>query len=118
MKAILSIHWFLVAAVWYTINGVLHDIFVVKAHKGPYNRELLRLLMDGHVLLLSGLIVGVCWYMLKTDIVYGAIIGLIIALGMIVYCIMIFPFLKSIVTLALSIALAGASINAWVRLAS
>jgi len=105
MNAILSVHWFLFAAVWYTANGVLHDIFILRAHKGPYDRELLRLLMDGHVLILSGIIAAICWHMLRHNLMYGAILGLVIATSMVVYCLMIFPFLKSFVTLAISLAL-------------
>jgi hypothetical protein len=106
MNLFLSANWFLAASAWYLINGVLHDVFVIRAHKGGYDRELLRLLMDGHVLILSGVIMFLCWHMVRTNIQYGAIIGLILAVGMIVYCLMIFPFLKSFVTLALSILLA------------
>jgi hypothetical protein len=110
MKFFSTAHWLLAAAAWYTINGILHDIFVIRAHKGTYDRELLRLLMDGHVLILSGIIAGICWQMVKANIMYGAVIGMVIAIGMIVYCGMIFPFLKSFVTLALSVFLAIACI--------
>jgi len=105
MNSVLSLHWFLVAAFWYGINGMLHDIFILREHKGPYDRDLLRLLMDGHVLILSGIVAAICWYMLKDGIIYGAITGMVVAIGMIVYCLLIFPFLKSFVTLALSIFL-------------
>src|SRR4051812_28035979 len=105
MNSFLSINWLLAIAAWFGINGILHDIFIVKAHQGAYNRDLLRLLMDGHVLILSGVLLLVCWYMLRANINYGAIIGLIVAIGMIVYCAMIFPFLKSFVTLFLSFVL-------------
>jgi hypothetical protein len=115
MNSLFTIHWFLVAALWYTINGILHDIFVIKGHKGAYDRELLRLLMDGHVLALSGIILFVCWYMVKANIVYGAVLGLIIAIAMVVYCAMIFPFLKSVVTLFISVMLAAVSIHLLIR---
>lgn len=110
MTGMFSIYWELAAAVWYFGNGVLHDIFVLRNHKGKYDRELLRLLMDGHVLILSGAIVFVCYLMLLHDNHYGAIISLIIAAGMLVYCAMIFPFLKSMVTIAISAILVIVSI--------
>jgi hypothetical protein len=103
MNIILSIYWILIAAGWYFIMGLLHDIFVIKNHKGPYDRELLRLLMDGHVLMLSGVLLAVCFFMLQKNIQYGAWIALITGIGMIVYCLMIWPFLKSIVTLLISV---------------
>ncbi len=47
MNWLLSVHWALIASLWYFGNGILHDAFVLAKHKGIYNRELLRLLMDG-----------------------------------------------------------------------
>jgi len=108
---ILSIHWTLVAAIWYFANGVLHDIFVITQHKSKYDRELLRLLMDGHVLIFSGLILMVCYIMLLNKIQHGAWISLIVALGMLVYCGMIFPFLKSYGTMLISLILVVVSIK-------
>ncbi len=64
MNWILSVHWVLFSAVWYFGNGILHDLFVLLRQKGKYDRELLRLLMDGHVLILSGAVVFVCYLML------------------------------------------------------
>lgn len=116
MNFLLSTHWLLVAAGWYGINGLLHDLFVIKAHEGSYNRELLHLLMDGHVLLLSSALLTVCWWMLRSGVTYGAIIGFIVALGMLVYCAMIFPFLKSFGTLAITIMSGIVCIIAWQQL--
>jgi hypothetical protein len=113
MNSLLSIHWALVAAIWYFANGVLHDIFIIKNHNGPYDRDLLRLLMDGHVLIFFGLVLFICYLMMQQKIQYGAIIGLIVAVSMLVYCGMIFPFLKSIVTIFISTVLAAVSIYAW-----
>lgn len=103
MDVILSIHWILIAAIWYFVMGVLHDIFVIKNHKGPYDRELLRLLMDGHVLILSGILLGVCYMMALNNTPYAPVIAMIVGIGMLVYCSMIFPFLKSYVTMFISI---------------
>jgi hypothetical protein len=111
MNWLFSIHWMLVAAIWYFGSGVLHDIFVLMKHKGGYDRELLRLLMDGHVLILSGLLVFVC-YMTMNKMPYGALINIIIAAGMLVYCAMIFPFLKSFGTIIISVILIIVSIKA------
>jgi hypothetical protein len=118
MNSIFSVNWFLAVAIWYTVNGILHDIFVIKKHVGGYDRELLRLLMDGHVLILSGALLFVSWMMVRQGIALGAIAALIIGLGMIVYCAMIFPFLKSIVTLLLSIIICIVSTAIWFRLRS
>jgi len=112
MNGLLSIHWALIASVWYFGNGILHDVFVLIKHKGKYDRELLRLLMDGHVLMLSGVVVFVSWLMLLNKIQSGALISIIIAAFMLLYCLMIFPFLKSFGTMAISIMLIIVSIKA------
>jgi hypothetical protein len=109
---LLSVHWALIASLWYFGNGILHDAFVLARHKGKYDRELLRLLMDGHVLMLSGVILFVCWLMMLNKIQCGAVISIIIAAFMLLYCAMIFPFLKSIGTILISIMLIIVSIKA------
>jgi hypothetical protein len=85
---------------------------VLKNHKGKYDRELLRLLMDGHVLMLSGAVVFMCWLMMLSKIQCGGIISITVAAFMLLYCIMIFPFLKSFGTMAISIILIIVSIKA------
>lgn len=112
MHWLLSIHWTLVASLWYFGNGVLHDVFVLINHKGKYNRDLLRLLMDGHVLMLSGAVVFVCYLMMLNKIQCGGLISIIVAGFMLVYCLMIFPFLKSFVTMAISLLLIIVSVKA------
>jgi hypothetical protein len=102
MNFILSKYWLLIAGLWYLVNGMLHDIFVLRGHKGGYDRELLRLLMDGHVLIFSGAIMLIAWFMLPDTAKFGAIAGIATTAAMLVYCIMIFPFLKSIGTIAVS----------------
>lgn len=113
MKTMLSNHWLLAAAIWYAANGLLHDLFVIRAHKGGYDRELLRLLMDGHVLLLSGALAFISWHMSRSNPQYAGITGFAVAAGMVVYCAMIFPFLKSFVTLLISLILAAVCIRLW-----
>lgn len=112
MNWLLSIHWALIASLWYFGNGILHDAFVLIKHKGKYDRELLRLLMDGHVLMLSGIIMFVCYLMLLNKIQCGALISIIVAAFMLLYCFMIFPFLKSFGTMAISIILIVVCIKA------
>lgn len=113
MNILLSIHWALAASIFYFGNGLLHDIFVLKAHKGEYNRELLRLLMDGHVLMLSGAVMFVCWLMMLSKIQCGPTIAIIVAAFMILYCAMIFPFLKSFGTIAMSVMVIIVAIKAY-----
>jgi hypothetical protein len=112
MNWLLSIHWALIASLWYFGNGILHDAFVLMRHKGKYDRELLRLLMDGHVLMLSGAVVFMSWLMLLNKIQCGGAISIIAAGFMLLYCLMIFPFLKSVGTIVISIMLTVASAKA------
>lgn len=112
MNWLLSIHWTLVASLWYFGNGVLHDVFVLINHKGKYDRDLLRLLMDGHVLMLSGAVVFVCYMMMLNKIQCGGLISIIVSGFMLAYCLMIFPFLKSFVTMGISLLLIIVSIKA------
>jgi len=114
MKILLSTHWILGVSIWYLISGFLHDFFVIRTHKGGYNRDLLRLLMDGHVLMLSGGILLVCYFMLLNHNSYGALIAAIIAIAMLVYCGMIYPFLKSHFTMFLSIMIVIVSIRTYI----
>lgn len=113
MNTLLSIHWTLIASLFYFVNGILHDIFVLKAHKGEYNRDLLRLLMDGHVLIFGGAIMFVCWLMLMSKIQCAVPIAVIVAIGMLVYCTMIFPFLKSFGTITISIMVIVVCLRAY-----
>jgi hypothetical protein len=113
MNILLSPYWLIGVGAWYLISGVLHDFFVIKNHKGPYNRDLLRLLMDGHVLILSGLILFVCFLMVSNKIPYGALISSILAIAMLIYCGMIYPFLKSYFTMFLSLMVIIVSIRSY-----
>lgn len=112
MSWLFSVTWVLVAALWYFGNGLLHSISVLAKHKGSYDRELLRLLMDGHLLMLSGAVVFVCWLMMLSKIQCGGVISIIVGAFMLLYCGMIFPFLKSFGTMAISIILILVSIKA------
>ena len=109
---IISVHLALIASLLYFGNGILHSATLLIQNKGKYDRELLRLLMDGHVLMLSGALVFMCWLMMLSKIQCGGVISTIVAGFMILYCVMIFPFLKSYVTMAISIILIIAATKA------
>ena len=55
------------AAGWYMINGLLHDYFVITRHKTGYDRDLMRLLLDGHLLIVSGIMMLMSWMMLLQE---------------------------------------------------
>lgn len=111
MNIFFSNYWILFAAAWMFINGVLHDIFVIIRHKGSYDRDLLRLLMDGHLLILSGILFLLSFFMMQSKTHYGGWLALTTAVGLLIYCAMIFPFLKSFASPAISVMALIVSIN-------
>ena len=94
----------LLNGLWAVANGLLHDGFVLAKHKTGYDRELLRLLMDGHILLTCGVVH--LFAQAAVDEGRPLILWLCAAtsLSMLVHCAMIFLFLKSVVTMALNTA--------------
>ena len=91
---------------WVLVNGVLHDVFVLRSEHGKqYNRELLRLLMDGHILITCGAIQMIAFKGLQADDSLALYAVGIASISLLVYCGLIFPFLKSFVTMLLNAAL-------------
>ena len=90
----------LVTGVWNLVNGILHDVFVLRSEHGKqYDRNLLRLLMDGHVLMTCGFVLLLISGGVRSGHQYAYAVAAVALVSMIVYCFMIFPFLKSFVTL-------------------
>src|SRR5258706_6665496 len=89
---------------WNLVNGILHDIFVL-AQKRKYDRDLLRMLMDGHILITCGIMQLIAYTGLKEHASWSIYVSGTAALSMLVYCFMIFPFLKSIITTVLNLSL-------------
>ncbi len=100
----------LVASIWAIGNGVLHDAFVLARHEGPYTRELLRLLMDGHILITCGVVYVVAYFLIKQGNALGPWLCCIAAASLIVYCAMIFPFLKSFGTVVINVVVLGMAV--------
>src|SRR5689334_3250728 len=96
----------LIVGGWCIINGILHDIFVlVSEHGKKYDRDLLRLLMDGHVLITCGVLQMVAYSGLRAHENWAYYVSGIACISLLVYCAMIFPFLKSFFTILLNAAL-------------
>lgn len=89
-----------IAGGWNLLNGILHDVAVLRSpHGKQYDRNLLRLLMDGHILISSGVILLLTIVGIRSGNDYTYFIAMAVCLSMLVYCGMIFPFLKSFGTL-------------------
>lgn len=90
----------IIAGIWNLANGLLHDIFVLRSpHARQYDRTLLRLLMDGHILMTCGTILLLSSNGVRSGYNYAFYISITTLASIIIYCFMIFPFLKSIGTL-------------------
>jgi hypothetical protein len=95
----------LILSIFTIVNGVLHDLFVLLKHKSVYNRDLLRLLMDGHILMTCGAIYLAGWFLSSSNMNAAAVLGLIASISLLIYCALIFPFLKSYGTISLNAVL-------------
>jgi len=91
---------------WAVVNGILHDVFVLLSEHGKkYDRDLLRLLMDGHILITCGVMQIVAYMGLRSHENWAYYVSGIACISLLVYCAMIFPFLKSIFTILLNAVL-------------
>ncbi|MGZ5243645.1 MAG: hypothetical protein ACXWEY_06370 [Bacteroidia bacterium] len=96
----------LCAGGWAVINGTLHDIFVLRSEHGKiYDRTLLRLLMDGHILISSGAFLLLSYIGLRENASWGYYVAGFASFSLLVYCAMIFPFLKSLGTIIINASL-------------
>ena len=93
---------------WMTVNGVLHDIAVLRSEHGKqYDRNLLRLLMDGHILITCGVMQMISFSGLQSKEHWAFYVAGTASISLLVYCAMIYPFLKSFGTMALNLILLG-----------
>ena len=106
----------LAVGAWCVINGILHDIFVLRSEHGKqYNRDLLRLLMDGHILITCGAVLMVSYLGIQNNEHWAFYMAGISSISLLVYCGMIWPFLKSILTIVLNVVLLVMLVIAYMR---
>lgn len=91
---------------WMVLNGILHDIFILLSDHGKkYDRDLLRLLMDGHILITCGMIQIIAYNGLKSREPWAYYVAGVACISLLIYCGMIWPFLKSVFTTVLNLVL-------------
>lgn len=100
----------IITAIFVLGNGILHDFFVILGHKGSYDRNLLRLLMDGHILITSGIVYIIAFFLARQNNTAAIYLCIITSVSLLVYCAMIFPFLKSFGTIGLNLAVLVSSV--------
>jgi len=88
-------YFILFAALWSTGNGILHNFFVLK--KGlPYDRELIRLLIDGHILIFAGIFYALTFKGIKQGEALAYWIAIGVSIFLLGYCALIFKLIPSI----------------------
>jgi hypothetical protein len=104
----------LAAGGWAVLNGVLHDVFVLVQGK-KYDRDLLRLLMDRHILITCGIMQMIAWIGLKEGASWSFYVSGFAAISLLIYCAMIFPFLKSFGMMAINAGVLVLLVIAFLR---
>ena len=99
---IVKLHFYIVfAGIWSLANGILHDVFVLLQRK-PFDKELIRLLIDGHILIFSGVIFFLCFGGIRNEQALAFYVAIANALFLIGYCALIFKMLPSYGTIAIN----------------
>src|SRR5688500_3450497 len=91
-----NLQWFIAfAGAWTMGNGILHDVFVL-AERRPFDRELIRLLIDGHILIFGGVVYLICFQSVHAFNPTAWWVCFANALFLIGYCLLIFKLLPAI----------------------
>jgi hypothetical protein len=94
-----GLSWYILfAACWCIGNGILHDIFVLKERR-PFDKELIRLLLDGHILIFAGLFFLLSFRGIERGELWAFYVSIAAAVFILGYCALIFKMLPSIVTI-------------------
>lgn len=99
-------YFILFAAIWSAGNGILHNFFVLK--KGlPYDRELIRLLIDGHILIFAGIFYSLAFKGIKLGEPLAFSIAIAVSIFLLGYCALIFKLIPSIGMIAVNLIALG-----------
>lgn len=112
MKWLFSIHWALIASMWYLGSCIFSIAGVLSKNALKIEGVSSGLMADSLLLLLSGAVVFVCYLMLLNKIQCGGIISIIISTIMLLYSIIDLPSVQASITLAICIFLIITSIKA------
>lgn len=87
---------------WALVNGILHDIFVIKA-RPVFDRELIRLLIDGHILIFGGIFFILAYPGIKMQQNWSFYLAMIAAVFILGYCALILKILPSVMTISINL---------------
>lgn len=90
---------------WAVGNGLLHDIAVIKDHFKEYDRNFLYYLLNGHIIIVTGLFEMLAFAGIRNGEQWAIAASAVAALSMIVYCLLIWKFLPSVLTMILQTGL-------------
>ncbi len=95
-----NIHWIIgFAGVWMLGSGILHDFFVL-AQKRPFDKDLIRLLIDGHILMFGGILFLLCIKPVQSGSELALTICIADAIFLLGYCALIFKMLPAVGVIA------------------
>ena len=96
-------HYIAFAGVWALGNEILHDVFVLLQRR-PFDRDLIRLLIDGHILVFGGIVYLLCYGGIESHQPAAYTIALATSVFLLGYCALIFKMLPSIGTIVVNLA--------------
>lgn len=103
MNSFIKLHYFIAfAGIWTLGNGILHDLFVLREGR-PFEKELIRLLIDGHILIFSGILYLLCYNGIKERQSLAFLVSIVIAVFLLGYCGLIFKMLPAVGMILLNI---------------
>jgi hypothetical protein len=105
-------HWIIgFAGIWMLGNGILHDVFIL-LQKRPFEKELIRLLIDGHILIFSGIFFLICFKSLQEGSDLALWLCIVNALFILGYCALIFKMLPAVGIIVISLVVLVVSVLA------
>src|SRR6185295_9816573 len=108
-----KLHYFIAfAGIWALGNGVLHDVFIL-VQRRPFDKELIRLMIDGHILIFSGVLYLLCYSGIRNQQPLAYLFTLAVALFLLGYCALIFKILPSFVTIVINLVVLVWVIKDW-----
>jgi hypothetical protein len=103
-------HWIvLVSGIYIALNGILHTFFVLKESKG-FDKELIRLLIDGHILIFGGVLFMICYNQLKMQTEFSYWICCVNGLFLLGYCGLVFKLVPAVFIIILNLVIIALSI--------
>jgi hypothetical protein len=96
-------YYILFTGAWSLVNGILHDIAVIRKYP-VFDKHLIQLLIDGHILIFTGIFFLFSYSGIKAEQPWAFYLGIIAAIFMLGYCGLILKILPAITTILIHLA--------------